>query len=100
MPAVAAFGPPVRRRGGRRILIALVLIALIAGLGIVYLNMAATAAVNATGILTVYQDSASLARGSNGSFEAAKTGAVVQAGDSLKTDVKGRAAITLPDGTI
>ena len=100
MPAVAAFGPPVRRRGGRRILIALVLIALIAGLGIVYLNMAATAAVNATGILTVYQDSASLAHSSNPSFEAAKTGAVVQAGDSLKTDVKGRGAITLPDGTI
>jgi hypothetical protein len=99
MPAVAA-RTPARRRGGRRILIALVIVVLIFGGALVWLNKAAQAAVSANAILTVYQPDASVSHGSNGSFSSANTGAVVQAGDVVKTDTKGRAALTLPDGTI
>jgi len=61
--------------------------------------VAASAQVNASATLTVYQPAASTS--SNGSeFLAATTGAVVHAGDSVKTDAKGRAAVTLPDGTL
>jgi len=98
MRAVAA--QPPRRRGGRRILIAIVLIVLIAGAVIVWLTMAAQAAVSANGILTVYQPTASVAHGSGGTFATAKTGDLVQAGDTVQTDTKGRAALTLPDGTM
>jgi hypothetical protein len=98
MPAVAV-RTPARRRGGRRILIALVILVLIAGGAIVWLNMAAQAAVNANAILTVYQPNVSVAHGGSG-FAPAATGAVVQAGDGVQTDTKGRAALTLPDGTI
>jgi hypothetical protein len=99
MPAVAA-RTPARRRGGRRILIALVIVVLIFGGALVWLNKAAQAAVSANAILTVYQPDASVSHGSNGSFSSANTSAVVQAGDVVKTDTKGRAALTLPDGTI
>jgi hypothetical protein len=99
MPAVAA-RTPTRRRGGRRILIAIVLIVLIAGAVIVWLTMAAQAAVSANAILTVYQPAASVAHGSGGTFATANTGDLVQAGDAVRTDTKGRAALTLPDGTM
>jgi hypothetical protein len=99
MPPVAV-QTPVRRRGGRRILIAIVLLVLIAGGAIVWLNMAAQAAISANAILTVYQPTASVAHGSAGTFNQASTGALVQAGDAVKTDAKGRAALTLPDGTM
>src|SRR5207237_3562814 len=98
MATVAAKAPP-RRRGGRRLLI-LFLILIVAAVGVVGgLNVAASAQVNASATLTVYQPAASTS--SNGSdFLTATTGAVVHAGDSVKTDTKGRAAITLPDGTL
>src|SRR5947199_8269236 len=98
MATVAAKAPP-RRRGGRRLLI-LFLILIVAVVGVVvWLNVAASAQVNASATLTVYQPAASTS--SNGSdFLTATTGAVVHAGDSVKTDTKGRAAITLPDGTL
>ena len=98
MATVAAKAPP-RRRGGRRLLILfLILVVTVVGV-VVWLNVAASAQVNASATLTVYQPAASTS--SNGSdFLTATTGAVVHAGASVKTDAKGRAAITLPDGTL
>jgi hypothetical protein len=99
MSAVAA-RTPARRRGGRRLLIVLVLLILIVGGGIFWLNSTAQAAVNVSATLTVYQPTASIARGSSGAFAAATSGTQVQAGDSVQTDTKGRASIQLPDGTL
>src|SRR5438874_4038535 len=97
MASVAARAP--RRRGGRRIIIALVVLVLIVVGVVVWLNVAAQAQVNASGTLTVYQPAASVSH--NGTdFGSATTGSVVQPGDSVKTDTKGRAAMTLPDGTL
>lgn len=90
---------PPRRRGTRRLLAALAILVLIVAGVLIWLNIAAQAAVNVTGTLTVYQPLASIAHGSGGSFAAARTGDSVQAGDSVQTDEKGRAAIVLPDGT-
>lgn len=99
MGTVAAKTPPARR-GGRRLLVAFaILVLLIAGI-LVWLNIAAQAAVNVAGTLTVYQPAASVAHNSGSSFAAAKTGDMVHAGDTVQTDVKGRAGITLPDGTL
>src|SRR5579859_4336080 len=97
---LVAAQPPARRRGGRRILIAIVLFVLVGGVAIVWLNMAAQAAVSANAILTVYQPTASVAHPAGGTFATAGTGGLVQPGDAVKTDTKGRAAITLPDGTM
>jgi hypothetical protein len=77
----------------------LVLLILIVGGGIFWLNSTAQAAVNVSATLTVYQPAASVAR-QNGAFAAAASGAQVQAGDSVQTDAKGRASIQLPDGTL
>src|SRR5438132_11219324 len=99
MATVAAKAPPRPRRGGRRLLIVLaVLILVIAGV-VVWLNVAAQAAVNAAATLTVYQPNATVAHGS-GAANAASTGAVVRAADTVATDAKGLAGITLPDGTL
>jgi hypothetical protein len=99
MATVAARTPPKRRRGGLRWLIVFVVLILVIAGGVVWLNIAAQAQVNASGTLTVYQPVTSTSR--NGSdYSPSRTGAVVQAGDSVQTDVKGRASITLPDGTV
>lgn len=98
MSAVAARTSP-QRRGGRRLLIGLVILIAIVGGGIFWLNSSAQAAVNVSATLTVYQPAASVAR-NGGAYAPATTGAQVQAGDSVKTDTKGRAAIQLPDGTL
>jgi len=66
---------------------------------LVWLNVAAQAQVDASGMLTVYLPNATLAHGS-GAASAATTGAIVRAGDTVATDTKGRAGITLPDGTL
>src|SRR3989442_1818296 len=99
MATVAAKKTPPKRRGGRRLLILFVIMVLIA-VGVVRCaNVAAWAQVNAAATLTVYQPAASTSH--NGTdFAAATTGAVIQAGDLVQTDTKGRAAITLPDGTL
>ena len=90
---------PPQRGGVSRLLIAFVVIVVLIAAGIVYLNVAAQAQVNASAALTVYQAAASVSH--NGTdFAAASTGTVLRAGDSVRTDTKGRAAITLPDGTI
>jgi len=78
----------------------LVIVVLLVGGGIFWLNSTAQAAVNVSGTLTVYQPTTSLDRGSSGTFADATSGTRVQAGDSVKTDVKGRASIQLPDGTL
>ena len=77
----------------------MVVIALVGG-GIFWLNSTAQAAVNVSATLTVYQPTVSLERGGSGVFADATSGTQVQAGDSLKTDAKGRASIQLPDGTL
>src|SRR5262249_47589432 len=74
------------------------LIVVIAG-ALVWLNVAAQAQVNAAAALTVYQPAASVSH-KDADFAPATTGTVIQAGDSVKTDTRGRAAITLPDGTV
>jgi hypothetical protein len=81
------------------VLIVLAIVILLIAGAVVYLNVAAQAQVNASGTLTVYQPVASTAH-NGGDYAPAKTGAVILAGDSVQTDVKGRAAITLPDGTL
>ena len=98
MSAVAARTPP-RRRGGRRLLLVLVVLIAIVGGGVLWLNSSAQAAVNVSATLTVYQPTASVAR-NGGAYAPATTGAQVQAGDSVKTDTKGRASIQLPDATL
>src|SRR5438093_1129515 len=92
--------PSPRRRGGRRLLIALALVIVLIVGGIVWLNVAARAEVNVSAALTVYQATASIAHNNSTDFVSASTGTIVQASDSIQTDAKGRAAITLPDGTI
>jgi hypothetical protein len=96
---VAAARTAPRRSGGYRLIIILLVILLIAAAGFFWLNSAASASVNAAATLTVFQPTVSVAHGS-GAYATSKTGAVVQPGDAVKTDVKGRAAIQLPDGTL
>src|SRR5438552_10610247 len=99
MATVAARTPPRPRRGGRRLLIAVALLILIVAGVVVWLNVAAQAAVDASATLTVYQPSATIAHGSSAA-STATTGAVVRAGDTLATDAKGLARITLPDDSL
>ncbi len=88
-----------RRRGGYRLIIVLLVVLLLAGAAFFWLNSAAQAAVNAAGTLTVYQPAASVQH-HGGSFFSGVSGAVIEPGDTIKTDPKGRAALQLPDGTI
>jgi FecR protein len=82
------------------VLILLVLVILIVGGGIFWLNSSAQASVNVSATLTVYQPTASLERSGSSTFATATSGAQVQGGDSVSTDTKGRASIQLPDGTL
>ncbi len=97
MPAVAARPAPRRRRGLPWILALIVLVLLVGGAA-VWLNVSASAATNAVATLTVYVPVTSVAH--NGAYAQASSGAMVQAGDGVKTDAKGRASIQLPDGTL
>ena len=87
-----------RGRGGLRLIVALVVIVLIVGGLIFGLNIAASAATNVGATLTAYLPTVSVAR-SGGAYASAVSGTVVQAGDSVKTDAKGRGQIKFPDGT-
>jgi hypothetical protein len=99
MSVTAARTPP-RRRGGLRLLIILVVFVLIVGAAYYGLIVRpAQAATNAVATLTVFQPNVSVAR-NGGAYLNATTGTVVQAGDGVKTDTKGRGAIQLPDGTL
>ncbi|TMB87531.1 MAG: FecR domain-containing protein [Chloroflexi bacterium] len=97
--SVVAARPAPRRRGGYRLIIILLVVLLLIGAGIFWLTSAAQAATNAAATLTVFQPTVSVAHG-GGAYATSATGAVVQPGDSIKTDAKGRAAIQLPDGTL
>ena len=99
MATAAPRTPSKPRRGGRRFLIVLAVLVLIVAGVLVWLNVAAQAAVDASATLTVYQPNATVAHGS-GAANAASTGAVVRAADTVATDAKGLAGITLPDGTL
>jgi len=76
-----------------------VVVLIVAGL-LVWVSVSAQAAVSASAGLTVYQPATSIQHGSGGAFAQATTGSLVQAGDSVQTDDKGRAAVALPDGSI
>jgi hypothetical protein len=98
--SVVAARVPQRRRGGRRLLvIVFVVILIVAGL-LVWVNVSAQAAVSASAVLTVYLPATSVKQSTGATFAAATTGSLVQSGDSVQTDAKGRAALTLPDGTL
>jgi hypothetical protein len=88
-----------RRRGGYRLIIVLLVVLLLAGAAFFWLNSAAQAAVNAAGTLTVYQPAVSVQH-TGGSFFTGASGAVIEPGDTIKTNTKGRAALQLPDGTV
>ncbi len=77
----------------------LVVLILIVGGALFWLNLAAQAAVNVSGTLVVYQPTASVAHG-GAAYAPASTATQVAAGDSVKTDTKGRASIQLPDGSL
>jgi hypothetical protein len=81
------------------LLVVLLILVVIVGGSIYWLNRSAEASVNVSATLTVYQPAVSIALG-GGTYAAALTGAKVHAGDSVKTDAKGRASIQLPDGTL
>jgi hypothetical protein len=76
-----------------------VVVLIVAGL-LAWINVSAQAAVSASAVLTVYLPATSVAHGSGGAFAPGTTGSPVQAGDTVRTDDKGRAALTLPDGTL
>src|SRR5437660_4577461 len=99
MATAAPRTPSKPRRGGRRFLIVLAVLVLIVAGVLVWLNVAAQAAVDASATLTVYQPNATVAHGS-GAANSASTGGVVRAADTVATDAKGLAGITLPDGTL
>jgi hypothetical protein len=97
--SVIAARPKPRGRGGFRLIIIVLVILLITGAAFFWLTTSAQAATNAAATLTVFQQTTSMSKG-GASFAPSATGAVVQPGDSIKTDAKGRAAIQLPDGTL
>src|SRR3984893_585638 len=98
MSAVAA-KPAPRRRRGLPWIVALLIILLLVGAAAFWLNTSAAAATNAVATLSVFQPVTSVAK-SGGAYAAAATGAIVQPGDGVKTDARGRGAIQLPDGTL
>jgi hypothetical protein len=90
---------PPKRRGGYRLIIILLVIALVVGAAFFWVSTVAQAATNVSATLTVFLPTTSVGH-RGGAFGVGKTGAVVQPGDSVKTDVKGRASIQLPDGSL
>src|SRR6266851_3125647 len=98
MSAVAVKPAPKRRRGLRWIVALAVVVALVAA-GAIWLNLSASAATNAAATLTVFVPTASVAH-NGGAYAPATSGAIVQPGDGVRTDTKGRASIQLPDGTL
>jgi hypothetical protein len=98
MSAVAVKPAPKRRRGFRWIVALAVVVVLVAA-GAIWLNLSASAATNAAATLTVFVPTASVAH-NGGTYAPATSGAIVQPGDGVRTDAKGRASIQLPDGTL
>jgi hypothetical protein len=97
--SVMAARPAQRRlRGFRWIVILVVVVAIVAGAGF-WLNTSASASTNAVATLTVFQPTTSVAH-NGGAYAPVAKNLVVQVGDGVKTDNRGRAAIQLPDGTL
>ena len=97
---MAAAAPARKRgRGPIRLIVVLVILVLIVGGLLVGLSVAASAATSVGATLTVFVPAVSVAH-AGGAYAPASTGAVVQPGDSVKTDDKGRAEIQFPDGTL
>ncbi|HLZ96139.1 MAG TPA: FecR family protein [Candidatus Dormibacteraeota bacterium] len=97
---MAAAAPAKKRgRGGLRLIVVLVVIVLIVVGLLVGLSVAASAATNVGATLTVFVPSISIER-AGGGYAPATSGAVVEPGDSVKTDAKGRGEIRFPDGTL
>lgn len=88
-----------RGRGGLRLIVVFVIVVLIVVGLLVGLSVAASAATNVGATLTVFVPNVSVAHG-GGAYAAATSGTVVQPGDSVKTDGKGRGEIKFPDGTL
>src|SRR6266568_4370931 len=99
MAARTPAAPKRRGRGGLRILIALVVVVVLVVAGIVTLGVLASADTTVGAVLTTFVPDTSVAH-SGGAFSSAASGTFVQPGDSVKTDVKGRAQIQFPDGTL
>jgi FecR protein len=99
MSVVAARQQP-RRRSGRRLLIILLAIVVVVAGALFWLNQVAQAAVDASAVLTVYQPVTTVEPTGTKTFNTAASGALVHPGDSVMTDGQGRAALTLPDGSI
>src|SRR5258708_8314873 len=98
MSAVAARPAPRRRRGLRWIVVLVIIVVVVGGLAF-WLNTSASASTNAVAVLNVFVPVTSLAH-NGGAYDPTTTGAIVQPGDGVKTDAKGRAAIQFPDGTL
>ncbi len=98
MSAVAAKPAPRRRRGLRWIVVLVVIVVVVGGL-LFWLNLSASASTNAVAVLNVFLPVTSVAH-NGGAYDPATTGSIVQPGDGVKTDAKGRAAIQFPDGTL
>src|SRR4029077_12241400 len=81
-----------------RLIVALVIVVLLVGGLIFGLNVAASAATSVGATLTVFVPTVSVAR-AGGSYVAATSGTVVEAGDSVKPDAKGLGQIRFPDGS-
>jgi FecR protein len=96
---MAAAAPIKKRgRGPIRLIVFLVIIVLIVGGLIFGLNLVASAATNVGATLTVFVPTVSVER-DGGAYAPATSGTIVQPGDSVKTDAKGRGVIKFPDGT-
>ena len=97
---MAAAAAPVKKggRGGLRLIVVLVVLVLIVGGLLFGLSLAAQAATNVGATLTVFVPTVSVQR-AGASYIASTSGTIVQPGDSVKTDAKGRGQIRFPDGT-
>jgi hypothetical protein len=87
-----------RGRGPIRLIVVLVVLVVIIGGLLFGLNVVASAATSVGATLTAYVPNVSVQR-AGGTYATATSGTVVQPGDSVKTDAKGRAQIRFPDGT-
>src|SRR5437762_2074368 len=98
---MAAAAAPAKKGGrrGLRLLVVLVVIVLIATGLLIGLSVAAQAATNVGATLTAFVPAVSVARG-GAAYGPATSGTIVEPSDSVKTDLKGRAQIKFPDGTI
>jgi hypothetical protein len=99
MAARTAAAPKRKGRGGLRILIALVIIVVLIAAAIVTLGVVASADTSVGAVVTTFVPDTSVAH-AGGAFASAASGTFVQPGDSVKTDVTGRAQIKFPDGSI